>query len=87
MKLYVGSFHVVSAEISVAVAVPIENPADCEVRGIISFLQANEILGYLAGEASSRVELRGSAHMWSMQSVRFLGKLSLYYESWSKFAS
>ena len=31
-----------SAEI--AVAVPIENPADCEVRGVIRFLQANEIL-------------------------------------------
>ena len=40
-----------------AVAVPIENPADCEVRGVIRFLQADEILEYLAEEASSRVEL------------------------------
>ena len=31
-------------------AVPIENPADCEVRSVI-FLQADEILGYLAEEA------------------------------------
>ena len=46
-----------SAEITVAMAVPIENPADCEVRGVGHFLQANEILGYLAEEASSRVEL------------------------------
>ena len=38
-------------------AMPIENPADCEVRGVILFLQADEILGYLAEEASSRVEL------------------------------
>ena len=47
----------VSAEIAVAMTVPIENPVDCEVRGVISFLQADEILGYLAEEASSRVEL------------------------------
>ena len=40
----------VSAEIAVAMAVPIENPADC-------FLQTDEILGYLAEEASSLVEL------------------------------
>ena len=46
-----------SAEIIVAMAVPIENPADCVVRGIIRFLQADEILGYFAEEASSRVEL------------------------------
>ena len=57
MQLYVGPYHMVSAEIAVALAVPIENPADCEVRGVISFLQADEILGYLAEEASSRVEL------------------------------
>ena len=38
----------VSAEIAVAMDVPIENPADCKVRGVIRFLQANEILGYLA---------------------------------------
>ena len=36
---------------------PIENPADCEVRGVIRFLQADGILGYRAEEASSRVEL------------------------------
>ena len=40
-----------------AVAVPIENPADCEVRGVLRFVQAGEILGYLAEEASSRMEL------------------------------
>ena len=33
-------------------AVPIENPADCEVRGFVRFLQTDEILGYLAEEAS-----------------------------------
>ena len=47
----------VGAEIAVAMSVPIENPADCEVRGVIRFLQADEILGYLAEEASSRVKL------------------------------
>ena len=57
MELYVGPCHVVSAEIAVAMAVPIENPADCEVRGIIRFLQVEEILGYLAEDSSSRVEL------------------------------
>ena len=35
----------VSAETAVGMAVPIENPADCEVRGVISFLQADDILG------------------------------------------
>ena len=40
-----------------AIAVPIENPANCKVRGVIRFLQADEILGYLAEEASSLVEL------------------------------
>ena len=45
MQLYVGPCHVVSAEIAVAMAVPIENPADCEVRGVIRFLQIDEILG------------------------------------------
>ena len=34
-----------------------ESPADCEVRGVILFLQADEILGSLAEEASSCVEL------------------------------
>ena len=57
MQLYVGPCHAVSAEIAVAMAVPFENPADCELRGVISFLQADEILGYFAEEASSRVEL------------------------------
>ena len=57
MQLYVGPCHVISAEIAVAMAVLIENPADCEVRGVIRFLPADEILGYLAEEASSRVEL------------------------------
>ena len=47
----------ISAEIAVAMAVSIENPSDCEVRGFICFLQADEILCYLAEEASSRVEL------------------------------
>ena len=40
----------ISADIAVAMAVPIETPADCEVRGVIRFLQADEILGYLAEE-------------------------------------
>ena len=53
MQLYVGSCHMVNAEI----AVPNETPADSEVRGVICFLQADEILGYLAEDASSRVEL------------------------------
>ena len=57
MQLYVGLYHVVSAEICVAMAVPIENPADSEVRGDLRFLQADEILDYLAEEASSHVEL------------------------------
>ena len=56
MQLYVGPCHVVNAKIAVAMAVPIENPTDCEVRGVIRFLQADEILGYLAEEASSRME-------------------------------
>ena len=56
-QLYVGPCYFVSAEIAVAMAVPVENPANCEVRDVIRFLQANEILGYLAEEASSRVEL------------------------------
>ena len=57
MQLYVGPCHVVSAEIAVAMAVPIENSADCEVRSVIRFLQADEILGYLAEETSFRREL------------------------------
>ena len=48
MKLYAGPCQVVSVEMAVAMAVTIENPAGCEVRGVISFLQAGEILGYLA---------------------------------------
>ena len=56
MHLYVGPCHVVSAEIAVAMAVMIQNLADSEVWGVIHFLQAYEILGYLAKEASSHVE-------------------------------
>ena len=55
MQLYFGPCHVVSAEIAMSMSVPIENPADCEVKN--RFLQSDEILGYLAEEASSRVEL------------------------------
>ena len=54
MQLYVGLCHVVSAEIAVAMAVPIENPADCEVRDVIRFLETDRILGYLAEEANSQ---------------------------------
>ena len=57
MQLYVGPCHVVSAEKAVTMAVPIEDAAYSEVRGVISFLQADEILGYLAEEASSGVKL------------------------------
>ena len=57
MQLYVRACHVVGAETAVDMAVPIENSVDCEVRDVIRFLQADEILGYLAEEASSRVEL------------------------------
>ena len=31
------TLSVVSANIAVAMAVPIENPADCKVRGVVSF--------------------------------------------------
>ena len=55
MQLHVGTSHVVSAEVAVAMAVPIEDTTDCEVRGVIRFMQAGEILGYLSEEASSRV--------------------------------
>ena len=44
-----------SAEIAVAMAVPVEDPADCEVRGIIRLLQADEILRYLTEEAITHV--------------------------------
>ena len=40
-----------------SMAVSTENPADCEVQGVISFLQADKVFGYLAEEASSCVEL------------------------------
>ena len=43
--------------VSAEMAVPIENPSDYEVRDANRFLQADEILGYLAKEASSRVQL------------------------------
>ena len=45
----------VTADIAVAMAVPNQNPANCEVQGDIRFLQADEILGYPAEEASSCV--------------------------------
>ena len=48
MQLYVGYYHVVNAEIAVA---------DSEVLSAIRFLQADEILGYVAEEAGSRVQL------------------------------
>ena len=57
MQFYVEPCHMVSAETPVAMAVPIENPADFEVRGVIRFLKADEVLDYLAEETSSRVEL------------------------------
>ena len=56
-QFYIAPYHVVSEERAVAMAVPIENPADCEVWGAILFLRAGEILGYLAEKTSSRVEL------------------------------
>ena len=55
MQLYVGYCYVLSAEIAVAMAVPIENPTGCEVRAVIRFLQADEFLGYVTEKASSRV--------------------------------
>ena len=57
IQLYVGPSHVVSAEIAVAMAVPIENPADYQVPVVVRFLQADEILCFLAEVARSRVEL------------------------------
>ena len=57
VQLYVEHCHVVSAEIAVDMTVPINNLADCQVRDVILFLKANEILGYIAEEASSRVKL------------------------------
>ena len=57
MQLYVGTCHVLSAEVAIAMAVPIENPANCEVGGVIRFLQVDENLGYFAEETSSRVDL------------------------------
>ena len=44
MQLYVGPYHMVSAEIAVAMAVPFVNATDYEVRGVIRFLQDDEIL-------------------------------------------
>ena len=38
-------------------AVLIENPANYEVQGVVSFLQADEILDFLAEETSFRMEL------------------------------
>ena len=45
MQLYVGLSNIVSAEKTVAMAVPIENPADCDVRVVILFVQNDGILG------------------------------------------
>ena len=56
-SLSLGPCHMVTEEIAVAMAVQIKNPAYCEVRGVIRFLQADEILGYFAEEASPLVEL------------------------------
>ena len=47
----------VSADIAVATVVLIENSADSKVQDVVSFLQADEILGYLAKEATSHMEL------------------------------
>ena len=56
VQLYVRPCHVVSAEIAVAWSVQIDNPADCEMRGFIRFLQTDEI-GYLAENARFREDL------------------------------
>ena len=37
MQLYLGPCHKVSAEIAVVMTVLIENPADCQVRGVVLF--------------------------------------------------
>ena len=42
---------------TLVMAVPIKNPADCEVRGVIRFLQADEILGYIVAEEASLYSL------------------------------
>ena len=55
MQLYIGPCNLVSAEI--AWPQPIENPANCEMRGVTSFLQVDEILYYLAEAVSSCMEL------------------------------
>ena len=55
-QLYVGPCHVVSAEIAVSMTVPLENPTDCEMRGVIRFQQTDDALGYFAEYASTRVE-------------------------------
>ena len=82
MQLYVGLCHVVSVEIAVTMAVPIENPGDCDLRGIIRFLQAVEILGYLAEEASSRVEflLHDSAHPHTAQQTQTLPLEQIHWD-------
>ena len=48
MQLFVGPCHVVRYEMAVAMALPIEKPAVCEVQGVIRFLHVDEILSYLA---------------------------------------
>ena len=57
MQLYVGPLSHGKCRDSCCHGVPIENPVECEVQGIVSFLQADKILVYLAEEESSRVEL------------------------------
>ena len=63
MQLYVRSCHVVSAQIAVAMAEPIENPTDCEVRSVIHFLQVDEIL------PKRQALARNSSVAWQCTSV------------------
>ena len=82
MQLYVGPCHVVSAEIAVAMIVPIENPTDCKERGVIRFLQASEILGDLAEEASSRgiVLLYDNARSHTAQQTKALLREQFHWD-------
>ena len=60
MQLCVGPWHVVSAEIAVAMAMQIQNPTDCEVRGVIRSLEAEELFGWLScprGKLSRGIDL------------------------------
>ena len=82
MQLYIRPCHVVSAEIAVTKAVPIENPIGCKVRVVISYPQVDEILGYLAEEASSRVEflLHDSAHPHTAQQTQTLPLEQIHWD-------